>query len=57
MELIAQNEAGEIARLGVKVAEDGEKSTGSLAFTFKCKLPLFARAALKALNVLDNKAF
>ena len=57
MDLLLQNEKGELARLGLKVDEDGDKSTGSVGVTFRCKLPLIARAALKALNVLDNKAF
>lgn len=57
MDLLLLNEKGELARLGLKVDEDGDNGTGSVGVTFKCKLPSLARIAVKALKNLDNKEF
>ena len=57
MDLLLLNEKGELARLGLKVDEDGDKGTGSVGVTFKCKLPLFARKLVKVAKDLDHKEF
>ena len=57
MELLLQNEKGELARLGLKVDGDGDKGTGSVGVTFKCKLPPVARKLVKAVKDLDHKEF
>ena len=57
MELLAKNEKGELARVGLNVDEDGDKNTGSVTFTCKAKLPAFAWMGIKMLKNLDNREF
>lgn len=57
MDLIVKNEKGELARLGLKVDEDGDKGSASVAVTFSAKLPSIARLGIKMLKDLDNKEF
>ena len=57
MEIIAKNEKGELARVGLNVDEDGDNNTGSVTFTCKAKLPLIARMGIKMLKNLDNREF
>ena len=57
MEFIAKNKKGELARFGLEVDHDNEKSTGNVTASFNCKLPALARAGIGFLKNLDNKQF